>query len=62
MRIDHQNRQVAPLLVYIGIYIDRCLGALLRGPFGQVLSVVAYLSGKLKPPPAKWSRTILEEF
>ena len=40
MRIYHQ---VAPLLVYIGIYIGRCLGALLRGRLDK-----PFLNGKLK--------------
>ena len=39
------------------VYIGRCLGALLRGPFRQFLSVVAYLSGKLKPM-AMWVHII----
>ena len=34
-----------PISVYIGIYQGRGLGALLRRPFRQVLSVVAYLGG-----------------
>ena len=46
IQIDHLNRQVASDSVYIGIYIGRCLGALLRIPFRQVVSVVAYLRGK----------------
>ena len=37
MRIDHQNGQVAPISVYIDIFIGRCLGALLRSSFSSGL-------------------------
>ena len=49
MRIDRQTFKLHPISVYIGVYQGRGLGALLRRTFIQVLSVVAYLSGELKP-------------